>query len=70
MSRAKQLYGHFDRWARNLSRSGYAALVGVVSFSSFLIVGALFGEMNLPGAVAIGVTLAALHFAFNSNAQT
>jgi len=70
MSQTKRLYNRLDGWARNLSRIRYAAFVGVVSFSCYLFGGALLGKSNIFGAFGIGFTLAALHFAFNPNAQT
>lgn len=69
MSTTKQLYHRVDEWARNLSRLRYATLVGVISLSSYLLVGALLGESVTIEAFTMGLTLAILFYAFNPNQQ-
>jgi hypothetical protein len=66
----KRSYDRVDGWARNLSRTRYAVLVGVVGFSSYVAVGALLGQPSIFGALGLGGTLAALHFLFDTNART
>ncbi|WP_313694044.1 hypothetical protein [Halorarum halobium] len=70
MSATKRLYRRFDEWARNRSRLGYAAFVGLVSASSYLLVGTLLGGSVILEAVTMGLTLALLFFAFDPNEQS
>lgn len=63
----KRLYHRFDGWARDLSRARYAAFVGAVSTVSYLSVGTLVGESVLIEALAMGVTLGVLFYAFDPN---
>lgn len=69
MSSMKQLYRRLDEWARDLSRIGYAVFVGVVSVSSYLLVGTILGESVTVEAFTMGLTLATLFYVFNPNQQ-
>lgn len=69
MREGKQLYSRLDAWARNLSRLRYATFVGIVSCLCYLLSSAVFGEVNIIGATTIGITLAALFFAFDPNEE-
>ncbi len=70
MNNTRQLYHRFDEWARNLSRMRYAAFIGAVSASSYMLVGVLFGENVTLKAFTMGFTMAILFYASNPNQQT
>ncbi|RLM63539.1 hypothetical protein DVK05_14800 [Halorubrum sp. Atlit-8R] len=65
----RQLYRRADEWARGLSRLRYALLTGAFATASVLAVGVLFGTSMTFQAVTMGVTMAALYYAFDMNAR-
>lgn len=67
MRNVHHFYHRLDEWTRNLSRGGYAALIGAVSTLSYLLVSILFGELETLKAVTMGVTLTILFYASNPN---
>lgn len=69
MDTTTQLYHRLDEWARGLSRLRYAALIGVISASSVLLVGTLVGGSTTIEAITMGLTLAILFYAFDPNHQ-
>ncbi|TKX58990.1 hypothetical protein EXE44_05445 [Halorubrum sp. SS7] len=69
MAGPRQLYRRFDDWARGLSRLRYALLTGAFATVSVLAVGVLFNTSMTFQAVTMGVTMAALYYAFDMNAR-
>ena len=69
MTGPRQLYRRLDDWARGLSRLRYALLTGVIATASVLVVGVLFNTSMTFQAVTMGVTMAALYYAFDMNAR-
>ncbi|WP_423997832.1 hypothetical protein [Halorubrum trapanicum] len=68
MAGPRQLYRRLDDWARGLSRLRYALLTGVIVTASVLAVGVLLDTTTTVQAVTMGVTMAALYYAFDMNA--
>ncbi|TKX75518.1 hypothetical protein EXE46_03465 [Halorubrum sp. GN11_10-6_MGM] len=68
MASLRQLYRRTDDWARGLSRVRYALLTGAVVTASVLAVGVALGTSKTLEAVTMGVTMAALYYAFDMNA--
>ena len=68
MAGPRQLYRRLDDWARWLSRLRYALLTGVIVTASVLAVGVLLDITTTVQAVTMGVTMAALYYAFDVNA--
>ena len=69
MAGPRQLYRRADDWVRGLSRLRYAVLTGVIATASVLAVGVLFDTSTTVQAVTMGVTMAALYYAFDMNAR-
>ncbi|OYR83147.1 hypothetical protein DJ71_10790 [Halorubrum sp. E3] len=69
MAGPRQLYRRLDEWARGLSRLRYALLTGVIVTASVLAVGVLLDATTTVQAVTMGVTMAALYYAFDVNAE-
>ena len=69
MTGPRKLYRRLDDWARGLSRLRYALLTGVVVTASVLSVGVLLDATTTVQAVTMGVTMAALYYAFDVNAD-
>ena len=69
MAGLRQLYRRADDWARGLSRFRYALVAGVIATASVLVVGVLSDTSMTFQAVAMGVTMAALYYAFDMNAR-
>ena len=69
MAGPRQLYHRLDDWARGLSRLRYALLAGVVVTASVLSVGVLLDTSTTVQAATMGVTMAALYYAFDVNAE-
>jgi uncharacterized membrane protein len=69
MAGPRQLYRRADDWARGLSRFRYAVLTGVIATASVLAVGVLLDITTTVQAVTMGVTMAALYYAFDVNAR-
>ncbi|RLM75968.1 hypothetical protein [Halorubrum sp. Atlit-26R] len=69
MTGPRKLYRRLDDWARGLSRLRYALLTGVVVTASVLSVGVLLDATTTVQAVTMGVTMAALYYAFDMNAD-
>ncbi|EMA64550.1 hypothetical protein C470_01121 [Halorubrum distributum JCM 13561] len=69
MAGPRQLYRRLDDWARGLSRLRYALLTGVIVTASVLAVGVLLDATTTVQAVTMGVTMAALYYAFDVNAE-
>ncbi|MDV7349495.1 hypothetical protein R3751_06850 [Halorubrum distributum] len=69
MAGPRQLYRRLDDWARGLSRLRYALLTGVIVTASVLGVGVLLDATTTVQAVTMGVTMAALYYAFDVNAE-
>ena len=68
MAGPRQLYRRADDWARGLSRFRYAVLAGVIATTTLLSVGLLLDITTTVQAVTMGVTMAALYYAFDVNA--
>ena len=68
MTGPRKLYRRLDDWARGLSRLRYALLTGAVVTASVLSVGVLLDTSTTVQAVTMGVTMAALYYAFDANA--
>ncbi|OYR88136.1 hypothetical protein DJ72_00990 [Halorubrum distributum] len=69
MAGPRQLYRRLDEWARGLSRLRYALLTGVIVTASVLAVRVLLDATTTVQAVTMGVTMAALYYAFDVNAE-
>jgi uncharacterized membrane protein len=69
MTGPRQLYRRADDWARGLSRFQYAVLAGVIVTTTLLSVGVLLDITTTVQAVTMGVTMAALYYAFDVNAE-
>ena len=69
MAGPRQLYRRLDDWARGLSRLRYALLAGVIVTATVLSVGVLLDTSTTVQAVTMGVTMAALYYAFDVNAE-
>ena len=68
MAGPRQLYRRLDDWARDLSRFRYALLTGVIVTTTLLSVGVVLDITTTVQAVTMGVTMAALYYAFDVNA--
>ena len=69
MAGPRQLYRRADDWARGLSRFRYALVAGVIVTTTLLSVGVLLDVTTTVQAVTMGVTLAALYYLFDVNAE-
>ena len=69
MADLRQLYRRADDWARGLSRLRYAVLTGVIVTATVLSVGVLLDTSTTVQAVTMGVTMGALYYAFDANAE-
>jgi hypothetical protein len=69
MAGPRQLYRRADDWARGLSRLRYALLTGVIVTATVLSVGVLLDTSTTVQAVTMGVTMGALYYAFDMNAE-
>ena len=65
MSRLRRLYRRLDDRVRSLSRRNNALLMLLTVSLTHFGVGALLGDASTAGAVAIGLTMGALYYAFD-----
>jgi hypothetical protein len=65
MATVRRLYHRTDRWAKNLSRTRYAALLGVSSAVGILVIGLLISrDVFLLRALTMGTVMFALEAVF------
>jgi hypothetical protein len=67
MSEIRHQYHRLDGWMRNLSRIQYAVLVGLTSALSVLGIGTLMGDSVTFEAVAMGLSMTVVYYAWNPN---
>ena len=65
MSRLPRLYRRLDERVRNLSRRNNALLMVLTSSLAYFSVGVVFGDASVAGALAMGLTMGGLHYAFD-----
>ena len=67
MSDIKHQYHRLDEWMRSLSRIQYAALIGLTSALSVLAIGTLMSGSVTFEAVAMGLSMIIVYYAWNPN---
>ena len=67
MSDIRQQYHRLDGWVRDLSRIRYAVLVGLTSAFSVLAIGMLMSDSVTFEAVAMGLSMTVVYYAWNPN---
>ena len=65
MSRLPRLYRRLDERVRNLSRRNNALLMLLTTSLVYFSVGAVFGDASAAGALAMGLTMGVLYYAFD-----
>jgi hypothetical protein len=65
MSDIRQQYRRLDVWMRNLSRIRYAVLVGSTSALAVLVLGTIVSDSVTFEAIAMGLSMTAVYFAWN-----
>jgi hypothetical protein len=67
MSDIRHQYHRLDGWVRGLSRIQHAVLVGLTSALSVLGIGTLMSDSVTFEAVAMGLSMAVVYYAWNPN---
>jgi hypothetical protein len=67
MSDIKNQYHRLDGWVRNLPRIQYAIIVGLTSALSVLAIGTLMSDSVTFEAVAMGLSMTVVYYAWNPN---